>query len=1209
MALIGLKDHCIKESPQKIRKRKIKKMKNPTLFLLCYLLTIQLSIAQNVGINEDGSSPDPSAMLDVKSNNKGLLIPRTDTTTVNASNPVSGLMIYQSSDATFYFFDGNKWIAFAKSTDRFSKIVDEDNDTYVHVEQTTDNDTIHFGVAGQEIMYLDTTHLHLGFGQYNNVLIGNDTYLSNIDRQNIIAIGDSTLVNNGVGFTNDFQGSNLVAIGRNALKENTIGLSNIAISSNALRSNLNGNFNIGIGNNALSSNLDGYSNIAIGDNSLPKNESGTNNIAIGDISLFRNQDGSYNTTLGASTLLENLSGNYNTALGYNAGRNVTSSNNTLVGARAGELMGFASNNTYLGHESGYKTTTSSFNVAIGPRALYSQQTGWYNIAIGAKASELSIAGNNLAIGTDANRANIFGDANMIIGNFAKDLGNGGSWNTIVGTYAGRSHRTNASTFVGYRAGHSNTTGTRNTNIGFFAGDANTTGYDNVAVGFETMKLNTGYANTALGSLALSENTNGSENVAVGSNSLALNFNGFRNVAVGAHSLDGNNGSNNVAIGNEAGLSSTSGSGNIFLGFQSGYNETSSNKLYIENSNSSTPLIYGDFSTDALVIHGSLGVRGNYVFPEIDGTANQVLSTDGNGVVSWSTNNDADADALNEIQDLNLSGNDLEITNNGSPTTIDLSPYLDNTDSQMLSSSISGTINDVSITGGNTLSIDVADNDNDSANEIQDLALTADTLTITQNLSATDIDLGPYKQTLSIAMDSLTISDRNKVDLSDYKNNLTKVGKDSLAITFGDTISLIGTQICDVDMDTYIKAEKSMDGDTIHFSVDGMEQMYLNEDHLFLQFGDNNTFIGSETGNSNTATAGFNTGVGFESLKSNNSGQFNTSFGAVSLRDNTSGDANTAIGLNAMLENETGNDNAAVGNQALRNNTSANENTAIGNKSLLNNQTGHRNTAIGFEALYNNTSSDNTALGYRSGQNISGSAVKNIAIGAHAFQGSGAGGQNVGIGELSLNSSGEGNIGIGYFTVGALGIGANDYNASFNVAIGYAAGQRLDGGDNNVYIGRDAGNLNRDGNNNVALGEGAGANMSNTASSNTLVGTRAGYNVAGNGNVMLGYFAGVNESGSNRLYIDNNATSTPLIYGEFDNDKLIVNGSLSVEESSNEIMSTSYNTTDNYGEVTIKDVMTLTPRSLPPSSPSKGMIYYDSDDDLIYYWNGSAWTSL
>jgi hypothetical protein len=64
--------------------------------------------------------------------------------------------------------------------------------------------------------------------------------------------------------------------------------------------------------------------------------------------------------------------------------------------------------------------------------------------------------------------------------------------------------------------------------------------------------------------------------------------------------------------------------------------------------------------------------------------------------------------------------------------------------------------------------------------------------------------------------------------------------------------------------------------------------------------------------------------------------------------------------------------------------------------------------------------------------------------------------------------------------------------------------------------------------------------------NTAIGYGAGYNnTTGIGNVFLGYYTGYNETGSNKLYIDNSATSSPLIYGEFDNDILAVNSTVGI----------------------------------------------------------------
>ncbi len=53
-------------------------MKLYHLLLIIVLLSIQSVHAQSVAINTDGSSPNPNAILDVKSGTKGILIPRMD---------------------------------------------------------------------------------------------------------------------------------------------------------------------------------------------------------------------------------------------------------------------------------------------------------------------------------------------------------------------------------------------------------------------------------------------------------------------------------------------------------------------------------------------------------------------------------------------------------------------------------------------------------------------------------------------------------------------------------------------------------------------------------------------------------------------------------------------------------------------------------------------------------------------------------------------------------------------------------------------------------------------------------------------------------------------------------------------------------------------------------------------------------------------------
>lgn len=67
-------------------------------------------IAQSVAINTDNSDADASAILDVKSISKGVLFPRMTTAQRNAiSTPASGLLVYDTDVANFFFFDGSVW--------------------------------------------------------------------------------------------------------------------------------------------------------------------------------------------------------------------------------------------------------------------------------------------------------------------------------------------------------------------------------------------------------------------------------------------------------------------------------------------------------------------------------------------------------------------------------------------------------------------------------------------------------------------------------------------------------------------------------------------------------------------------------------------------------------------------------------------------------------------------------------------------------------------------------------------------------------------------------------------------------------------------------------------------------------------------------------------------------------------------------------------
>jgi hypothetical protein len=81
------------------------------LLLFIILIVLSQNIFSQVAINDDNSSPDSSAMLDVKSTTSGLLIPRMQATERdNISSPATGLIVYVTDDNNFYYFDGTNWV-------------------------------------------------------------------------------------------------------------------------------------------------------------------------------------------------------------------------------------------------------------------------------------------------------------------------------------------------------------------------------------------------------------------------------------------------------------------------------------------------------------------------------------------------------------------------------------------------------------------------------------------------------------------------------------------------------------------------------------------------------------------------------------------------------------------------------------------------------------------------------------------------------------------------------------------------------------------------------------------------------------------------------------------------------------------------------------------------------------------------------------------
>ncbi len=106
-------------------------MKTLKLFLIISLILVMqgVIIGQSVSINDDGSLPNTSAILDVKSASKGMLPPRVAlTTTISGSpitDPAASLLVYNTATAGifpsnvtpgYYYWSGSEWLRFTNES-------------------------------------------------------------------------------------------------------------------------------------------------------------------------------------------------------------------------------------------------------------------------------------------------------------------------------------------------------------------------------------------------------------------------------------------------------------------------------------------------------------------------------------------------------------------------------------------------------------------------------------------------------------------------------------------------------------------------------------------------------------------------------------------------------------------------------------------------------------------------------------------------------------------------------------------------------------------------------------------------------------------------------------------------------------------------------------------------------------------------------------
>jgi hypothetical protein len=581
-------------------------MKNIILLLFTLL---SYSAYSQVGIGIDVA--DNSAILDITSTSKGLLVPRMTESQKNAiASPATSLMIYQTDGIVgFYSYNGTNWL----------RLINNDSPTFTG--------TIISGSISATGTISATSFVGDGSG-----LIGIDTNTASITANTSSILSNTASITNNLNQMDNFLNMTFkngnVSIGSESQRDNTTGLYNVSMGEGALRDNAAGNGSVAIGYNSMlnannSSSTFSSENTAIGyealkGSSLASANTGTANTAVGYSSMSNVTSAIGNVALGKGSMQNHTSGFYNVAIGFEALMNSTTS----------------TSNVAIGSGALHSTITDSYNIGIGHNAGYSAQSP-ANVFIGFNSGYHTTTGKeNISLGADSFQKNSTGSYNTIIGGGAGENINGAEGNAVFGHYSAKNITTGVNnTLIGVNTDimsenqlvsptqisnatalganaivtTSNTIqlGDSNVTLVNTSGTVSATAFTGDGSGLTNLNVN-----SAVSSSTHLDNLN---NVYVGSNS--INITGTLNTAVGQNSLLNNtSGIANTSIGRTAGEINTIGSNNTFLG---SYSNASDNNL-----NNATAIGY------AAIVNASNKIRlGNNAVSVIEGVVAFTTASD------------------------------------------------------------------------------------------------------------------------------------------------------------------------------------------------------------------------------------------------------------------------------------------------------------------------------------------------------------------------------------------------------------------------------------------------------------------------------------------------------------------------------------------------------------------------------------------------------
>ncbi|MFH2094317.1 MAG: tail fiber domain-containing protein [Bacteroidota bacterium] len=434
------------------------------LVLIFALAGTKISYAQNIVISDDdGYSAHASAMLDVKSVDKGLLIPRmTSVQRTGISVPATGLLVFDTTENSFYYYNGTAWTRLSTGQ-LWTK-----NGTDVYLTDVDNNVGIGTISPGQKLIVKADATNGIDESIFAVVNSAGDTVFA------VYPEGVRIWVNDDGSKATGSRGGFAVG-GVSPAKGETYEF--LRVTPDSVRVYIDESY-------AYTKETGSRGGFAVGgfspskgltDNYLFVQDDSTRvyvadsiaGFGIASIESGSNQSflnlSTENYFIGHESGAGNITGKYNVFLGYQSGMmNSNGDDNLFLGYRTGVYNIMGHRNIFLGRESGEMNNSGSENIFMGYHSGRNNQTGERNIFIGYRSGFSNLGG----------------------------AGDEGSFNTFLGVESGLGNNSGESnTFIGYQCGYGNTNGQHNTYVGRWAGQNNNGSY-NVYLGTEAGRYTT-----------------------------------------------------------------------------------------------------------------------------------------------------------------------------------------------------------------------------------------------------------------------------------------------------------------------------------------------------------------------------------------------------------------------------------------------------------------------------------------------------------------------------------------------------------------------------------------------------------------------------------------------------------------------------------------------------------------------------------------------